>query len=208
MMVELTPIQLLGLVCLLTFSFFVIVILFLECIGRFHCVIRALTSPKQQTLPDIETAVHHKDKTNTSFEENNKRNSSCMIRPIEISSGLGVHCFNTVNCYCCWRENELDTSLVIALPNSCPKFDFNFVRTEERSCAICLDDLAKRQLTKLECGHDFHSKCILRWLQRSDRCPLCKTSVQIDVVSDPLSTDWCQSIVLHDLALLDSVTHV
>lgn len=220
MMVELTPIQLLGLVCLLTFSFFVIVILFLECIGRFHCVIRSLTPPKQQNT--IHETLESGIETNTDKENTNTQNyhdnddkgslSNCRIRLINISSGLGIHCFNTVNCYCCWRESELDSSLIVALPNSHTKLNLGFgfnVRTEEKSCAICLDDLSnKRQLTKLDCGHDFHSKCILKWLQRSDRCPLCKTSVKIDVVSDPLSMDICQTFVLHDLALLDTVSHV
>ena len=220
MMVQLTPIQLLGLVCLLTFSFFVIVILFLECIGRFHCVVRSLKPPKQENTQQntIETGIDtnntNKGITNTTQNHDEGSLSSCSVRLIDISSGLGVHCFNTVNCYCCWRESELDSSLIVALPNSHTKLNFGFdgfnnARTEEKSCAICLDDLSnKRQLTKLDCGHDFHSKCILKWLQRSDRCPLCKTSVKIDVVSDPLSMDICQTFVLHDLALLDAVSHV
>ena len=211
-MVELTAIQLLGLVCLLTFSFFVIIILFLECIGRFHCVIRSL-NPKtqQQNLLNIEIGT---DQVNgeTQYNTQTPMNKNCIIRPLVISSGMGVNCFNTMNCYCCWREKELDTNLVIALPDSRRKLDFRnlVIRAEEKSCAICLDDLTKRQLTRLECGHDFHSKCVLEWLQRSDRCPLCKNSVNVDVVSDPLSLDTVchQSFVFHDLALLDGVSHV
>eukprot|EP00111_Clytia_hemisphaerica_P022314 TCONS_00065586-protein len=213
-MVDLTPIQTLGLVCLLTFSFFVIVVLFLECIGRFHCMMRITDqsqtrnktmtdqSEKQNKL-DIESNLVH----NFDRYSNTARKGPKCIRTIGISSGIGVQCFDTVNCYCCWREDELDSSLVIALPYSC-KIDYNFVRTKEETCAICLDELTRKQPIKLDCNHHFHNSCIMKWLRQSDQCPLCKQTVNIEVVADPLSVDSCESIVFHELAILDTVSHV
>lgn len=45
-------------------------------------------------------------------------------------------------------------------------------------CSICCDDI---QFDKgrfvLECGHTFHSKCILMEFQHRNRCPMCRTEV-------------------------------
>jgi len=44
------------------------------------------------------------------------------------------------------------------------------------SCPICLEPYSTRDaLRRLECDHVFHSDCIVRWLSRVNRCPLCNT---------------------------------
>lgn len=44
------------------------------------------------------------------------------------------------------------------------------------TCSICLDPVkSKSEKTVLTCAHVFHSSCIVEWLQRSNRCPLCRT---------------------------------
>lgn len=46
------------------------------------------------------------------------------------------------------------------------------------SCAICLEDFdPDEQINYLPCHHGFHSQCLLPWLDRSDLCPICKSSV-------------------------------
>ncbi|XP_022632470.1 E3 ubiquitin-protein ligase SDIR1-like [Vigna radiata var. radiata] len=48
-----------------------------------------------------------------------------------------------------------------------------------RCCCICLDefDLNAERYT-LPCQHFFHQKCITRWLQTSQTCPMCRQSLQ------------------------------
>ena len=43
-------------------------------------------------------------------------------------------------------------------------------------CIICLEDLNNYELTMLECGHVFHSKCIYEWFSKSKSmiCPICR----------------------------------
>lgn len=43
-------------------------------------------------------------------------------------------------------------------------------------CAICLGDDAGLLDTfrRLKCGHVFHEVCLVEWLQRARRCPLCR----------------------------------
>jgi hypothetical protein len=44
-------------------------------------------------------------------------------------------------------------------------------------CSICLE---KDKLCSLECNHYFHSKCIEKWIQRTNSCPVCREHIQCD----------------------------
>lgn len=46
-------------------------------------------------------------------------------------------------------------------------------------CTICLEKIKKRQRKiKLQCGHEFHSKCIRASLTKTNRnCPTCRACV-------------------------------
>ena len=47
--------------------------------------------------------------------------------------------------------------------------------TEITRCSICLSDARPRQfLLRLPCGHKFHARCIRRWLETSEECPMCR----------------------------------
>ncbi|XP_021897456.1 probable E3 ubiquitin-protein ligase RHG1A [Carica papaya] len=42
-------------------------------------------------------------------------------------------------------------------------------------CCICQDDYEDgNEIGKLDCGHEFHSNCITKWLVIHNTCPLCK----------------------------------
>ena len=46
---------------------------------------------------------------------------------------------------------------------------------EINNCAICIDEFEENdQLHLLPCQHSFHSQCILKWLNRSKLCPICR----------------------------------
>lgn len=47
--------------------------------------------------------------------------------------------------------------------------------TPETECSICLGDGALLNRWRgLSCGHVYHEECLLEWLTRSRRCPLCR----------------------------------
>ena len=57
------------------------------------------------------------------------------------------------------------------------------------TCIICLENLKKEneQLKReeektaiLECEHKFHEKCIIKWLKKHNRCPICRREVKLD----------------------------
>lgn len=53
------------------------------------------------------------------------------------------------------------------------------------TCLICMDPLLDAMTTDLvivldACGHRFHFKCILKWLDMSDGCPICRKTVDVN----------------------------
>ncbi len=43
-------------------------------------------------------------------------------------------------------------------------------------CSICCEEIAEQQYgyTLDECGHTFHTSCIVKWFRQSSTCPLCR----------------------------------
>lgn len=42
------------------------------------------------------------------------------------------------------------------------------------TCCVCLDDINEDKSHTLECGHSFHSSCIINWFRKGNsNCPLC-----------------------------------
>lgn len=49
---------------------------------------------------------------------------------------------------------------------------------EVEECAICLDVLQEGQPSlRVACGHAFHDRCILHWLSRTNKCPMCRFEI-------------------------------
>ncbi|XP_041364685.1 E3 ubiquitin-protein ligase RNF181-like [Gigantopelta aegis] len=48
-------------------------------------------------------------------------------------------------------------------------------------CSVCLGEFDEEDETKtLPCDHQFHSKCILPWLQKVSTCPVCRCELPTD----------------------------
>ena len=47
---------------------------------------------------------------------------------------------------------------------------------DEHECCICRDSIGNLQLRThcCYCGHNFHGECVMRWLNQTPTCPLCK----------------------------------
>ncbi|KAJ0989548.1 hypothetical protein J5N97_007904 [Dioscorea zingiberensis] len=41
-------------------------------------------------------------------------------------------------------------------------------------CPICFDELVPERDAWMSCHHRFHPKCIVKWLEDTDSCPLCR----------------------------------
>ena len=46
------------------------------------------------------------------------------------------------------------------------------------SCCICLSEIKKgKETTLLPCGHMFHTKCCMGWLETNNTCPMCRYEI-------------------------------
>ena len=46
--------------------------------------------------------------------------------------------------------------------------------SDDKECAICLEEIKDKKLIVLKCNHIFHKKCINTWLKKNETCP-CRT---------------------------------
>lgn len=57
------------------------------------------------------------------------------------------------------------------------RFNSEVERTDmdQTMCVVCLLDFESRQLLRvLRCSHEFHAKCIDKWLKTNRTCPVCR----------------------------------
>jgi archaellum component FlaD/FlaE len=57
-----------------------------------------------------------------------------------------------------------------------------YSKNKEKKCSICLVKYQKPDILKeFPCNHIYHKNCILKWLEKSNICPLCKYDITNDV---------------------------
>jgi hypothetical protein len=59
--------------------------------------------------------------------------------------------------------------------------DKNFKCKKEVICTICLDKINENNV-KLICNHNFHKKCLDKWLSINNSCPLCRCNVNSNII--------------------------
>lgn len=48
----------------------------------------------------------------------------------------------------------------------------------EESCPVCQENYKDGEtLVKLNCKHDYHKECVLKWLTQHNACPMCRQSI-------------------------------
>ncbi|KAJ8382643.1 hypothetical protein SKAU_G00034210 [Synaphobranchus kaupii] len=55
------------------------------------------------------------------------------------------------------------------------RFNPNNHQSEQTLCVVCMCDFESRQLLRvLPCNHEFHGKCVDKWLKANRTCPICR----------------------------------
>jgi len=58
--------------------------------------------------------------------------------------------------------------------------DDDSVSSEQKRCVVCISDFEKNEnLRILPCTHEFHSKCVDKWLKSNPTCPICRAVVHV-----------------------------
>jgi hypothetical protein len=68
---------------------------------------------------------------------------------------------------------------------------YNYFYTPDQ-CAICLNMISQEK-KRLNCNHCFHNNCILKWLERDNRCPICRKIEPLQQQQQPQNTDSNQT---------------
>ena len=65
-----------------------------------------------------------------------------------------------------------------AIVSGFPSHRYNKRRTNTEPCSICQDEYsANEKILTLPCSHEFHSRCIRKWLEDNNTCPVCRWDV-------------------------------
>ncbi|KAK3095722.1 hypothetical protein FSP39_018067 [Pinctada imbricata] len=55
---------------------------------------------------------------------------------------------------------------------------------DQTSCVVCMCDFENRQLLRvLPCSHEFHAKCVDKWLKTNRTCPICRADATTEAAS-------------------------
>ena len=50
------------------------------------------------------------------------------------------------------------------------------IKESDTECSICIENGINKFL-KLDCDHLFHDKCIKRWIEQQNSCPICRDDI-------------------------------
>jgi hypothetical protein len=86
--------------------------------------------------------------------------------------------------------NELQEQRIKKLEKELKKYKNEEKKREENSdiCVICQDKCYESEENKTECGHVFHTGCLLGWLKTHNTCPCCREELY-DKPEEPNQND-------------------
>ena len=135
-----------------------------------------------------------KEYTNTNYFKRIKDKISITIW---ISIFLGLFLYNKINCN---PESSKEKKIKEFLRKNKNQ---NIKKVFNESCIICLENFNHNNkeeiISTLECGHQFHEKCIVEWLKKNDKCPLCRIKMKLDRSYNNYSVNSNYSYSIYDI---------
>ena len=67
-------------------------------------------------------------------------------------------------------------------------------------CLICMNELKREIHIVTKCGHEFHVRCIVDWLDNNNNCPVCDSRMRenrlLHIKDYKKCLKWCFFIIL------------
>lgn len=74
------------------------------------------------------------------------------------------------------KKGRMNKQQILKFPTV--KYETGEGNTQQTCCPICIEEYeAGEDLLQLPCRHNFHTECIIPWLERHSVCPMCKVEV-------------------------------
>ena len=103
-----------------------------------------------------------------------------MLQRFQSSSIAGIYA----------EEKIFTENCAICLEKFILKTEINIVDIEEKtSKEIKLID-NKDDISTLNCGHQFHTNCIAKWMEKKNDCPLCRQKINPKYNQDEAKMVW------------------
>ena len=60
--------------------------------------------------------------------------------------------------------------------------------SDQEVCSICLDEISEdeNELDVLDCAHEYHKRCIAKWMEQNPVCPECRAYIKLVEEFPPL----------------------
>ena len=71
-------------------------------------------------------------------------------------------------------------------------------------CSICLDVIEQNR-RELKCTHNYHKECIEKWLEKSNKCPLCMRDIR---EMEEVQSDSCINHYINLCRLRDDIQEI
>ena len=74
-------------------------------------------------------------------------------------------------------------------------------------CSICQEKISRFPCRnrKLLCGHNYHNKCINKWLAKENNCPLCRAiAIPCYIFKDRVSRSHCGVPIMTDIIFAET----
>ncbi|XP_013783837.1 E3 ubiquitin-protein ligase RNF38-like [Limulus polyphemus] len=76
------------------------------------------------------------------------------------------------------KPKGLEKSEIDQLPSY--RYSSSSHETDQTTCVVCMCDFEPRQLIRiLPCNHEFHSRCVNKWLKTNGTCPICRGNAAV-----------------------------
>ena len=86
--------------------------------------------------------------------------------------------------------NQKKKNFILELDEFQYKHILKYSVIKEDKCAICIQKFKGVDIIKeFPCKHIFHKTCILKWIKRSNICPLCKYDISNDVMKMKINNE-------------------
>lgn len=93
-----------------------------------------------------------------------------------IDPNASVNTINTLQDYLHYGDfrNEMSSALLRFSSNNVEKVKSVETPIETNECPICFEDFTTTNKIITSCGHQYHSTCLFKHLQRNNNCPCCR----------------------------------